>query len=108
MYKLVSYDFILICRTCVIDSPSIYFLILAKFIRNGNSCLDFIAPSPPSCTPVTLNPCPTNRFSKYSDSLKWDLIPVSSTNEIIIKSNNNQLCLSTASNAVEVCPCDYG
>jgi hypothetical protein len=31
-----------------------------------------------------------------------------STNEVIIKSNNNQFCLSIASNAIEVCPCDDG
>jgi hypothetical protein len=90
----------------------------ARFIRNAQTlaCLDITLPtSPSSCAPVTLNPCPVDRFSEFPDSLKWNLIPVNTTTPLIdnstitIESNNTQLCLSTSSsNNVEACPCDNG
>src|ERR1044072_858281 len=112
MYKPVSMDSIILI--CYHKFSLIKYLLLdfiARLFRNAQSrtCLDFIPPSSSSCTPAILSSCPTDRFLKFSNSLKWDLIPVNpSTNEIIIKSNNNQFCLSAASNAVEVCPCDNG
>ncbi|GBB91359.1 hypothetical protein RclHR1_01860013 [Rhizophagus clarus] len=98
----------------VILSNLTYYVQSARFIRNAQTlaCLDFTLPtSPSSCTPVTLNPCPIDRFSNFSDSLKWNLLPLNISSPlnnsiIMIESNNNQLCLSTSSNNVEACPCD--
>ncbi|RGB31212.1 hypothetical protein C1646_671070 [Rhizophagus diaphanus] len=89
----------------------------ARFIRNAQtlSCLDLLPSSSSSCIPVTLNPCPTDRFSNFSVSLKWNFIPLNTSSQltdnstIMIETNDNQLCLSASStNNVEACPCDNG
>ncbi|CAB4475167.1 hypothetical protein RhiirA5_393797 [Rhizophagus irregularis] len=89
----------------------------ARFIRNAQtlSCLDLLPSSSSSCIPVTLNPCPTDRFSNFSVTLKWNFIPLNTSSQltdnstIMIETNDNQLCLSaTSTNNVEACPCDNG
>ncbi|CAI2169143.1 15334_t:CDS:2 [Funneliformis geosporum] len=86
----------------------------AKFIRNEQtlSCLDRSSiPFSKSCTRVDLTPCPTDRFSRFPESLEWNLIPINSSltnTELIIKSD--KFCLSTLSNSnnIEACSCDNG
>ncbi|RIA86199.1 insulin-like growth factor binding protein [Glomus cerebriforme] len=116
-WSIMNLSFIYVLSFLILIINLTYNVHAAKFIRNAQTltCLDLTSPpSSSSCTPVTLNSCPADRFIQFSDTLKWNLIPLDSSmpltnnSDIMIGSNDNQFCLSTASNNVQVCPCDNG